>query len=200
MSRSSNCERIQVLNMTKNSNFLEAARICVIHNNTRNLMVVHLRKILEYEMISRRWGWPDGQTLRESCLAISVHLSQEGRGPHHHVETGKRWCKIWASPERHLWHYFFHFLPRFQTLGRGPTFGSPWSCSTTSCLRRGRVAPPYLSMTWPSLRHCWYKSVIFVIKRKPKNYDFLAPTTLALSQHCPDSFEKNYINRTKIWA
>jgi len=32
--------------------------------------------------------------------------------------------RIWASPTRHLWHYFFRFWPLVQTLGRCPTVGS----------------------------------------------------------------------------
>jgi len=31
--------------------------------------------------------------------------------------------------------------PLVQTLGRGPTVGSPWSSSTLLSLRRGQVAP-----------------------------------------------------------
>jgi len=37
---------------------------------------------------------------------------------------------IWASPACHLWHYFFQFWPLVQTLGHGPTVGSPWSSYT----------------------------------------------------------------------
>jgi len=80
----------------------------------------------------------------------------EGRGPHHHFEAARRWCSssagsnlpppwlshIRTSPARHLRHYFFHFWPLFQTLGRGPTVGSPWSSSTPPSLGRGRAAPP----------------------------------------------------------
>jgi len=50
--------------------------------------------------------------------------------------------RIRASPARHLWHYFFHFWPLVQTLGRGPSVGSPWSSSTPLSLGRSRVAPP----------------------------------------------------------
>jgi len=50
--------------------------------------------------------------------------------------------RIRASPARNLRHYFFHFWPLVQTLGRGPTIGSPWSSSTPPSLGRGRVAPP----------------------------------------------------------
>jgi len=49
--------------------------------------------------------------------------------------------RIWASPARRLWHYFFHFRPLVQTLGRGPTVGTPWSFSTTPSLGRGLLAP-----------------------------------------------------------
>jgi len=49
---------------------------------------------------------------------------------------------IWASPACHLWHYFFHFWPLVQTLGHGPSFGSPWSSSKPPSLGRGWVAPP----------------------------------------------------------
>jgi len=97
-------------------------------------------------------GWSD---FRESCLAISAYLSYDGRGPHHHVEAARRWCRrdkterppsglsrIWASPARHLWHYFFHFWPLVLTLGRGPTVGSLWSFSTPPSLERGQTAPP----------------------------------------------------------
>jgi len=35
-----------------------------------------------------------GQAPRGSCLAISAHLSDRGRGPHHHVEAARRWCSI----------------------------------------------------------------------------------------------------------
>jgi len=94
---------------------------------------------------------------------------KEGRGPHHHVEAARRWCSQkpegeffmqrlrtpsagydsplpWlshsrASTARHLWHYFFHFWPLVQTLGRGPTAGFPWCSSTPPSLGRGRVAP-----------------------------------------------------------
>jgi len=57
-----------------------------------------------------------------------------------------RLSRIWASPVRHLWHYFFHFWPLVQTLGRGPTVESPWSSSTPPSLRRGRVAPQPLQL------------------------------------------------------
>jgi len=33
--------------------------------------------------------------------------------------------RIWASPARHLWHYFLHLWPLVLTNGRGPTVGSP---------------------------------------------------------------------------
>jgi len=49
--------------------------------------------------------------------------------------------RIWASPTRHLWHYF-HFCPLVQTMERDPTVGPPWSSSTPPSLGRGRVAPP----------------------------------------------------------
>jgi len=48
---------------------------------------------------------------------------------------------IWASPVRYLWHHFFHLWSLVQTLGRGPTFGSPWNSSTPPSLGRGRVVP-----------------------------------------------------------
>jgi len=49
---------------------------------------------------------------------------------------------IWASPARHLWHYFFYLWPLVQPLGRGLIIGSSWSSSTPTSLGRGRVAPP----------------------------------------------------------
>jgi len=48
--------------------------------------------------------------------------------------------RIWASPPRHLWHYF-HIWPLVQIFGRCPTVGSPCS-STPPTLGRGQVAPP----------------------------------------------------------
>jgi len=50
--------------------------------------------------------------------------------------------RTWASPARHLCHYFFHFWPLVQTLERGLTVASPWSSSTPPSLGRGRVVPP----------------------------------------------------------
>jgi len=49
---------------------------------------------------------------------------------------------IWASPARHLWHYFFHFWPLVQILGRDPTVVFAWSFSTPPSRGRGQVAPP----------------------------------------------------------
>jgi len=57
---------------------------------------------------------------------------------------------IWAFPARHVWHYF-HFWPLVQTLGRGPTVGSPLSSSTLLSLGRGRVAPPPRPEDWKKL-------------------------------------------------
>jgi len=50
--------------------------------------------------------------------------------------------RIWASPARHCWYYFFHFWPLVQTLERGPTVGSSWGSSAPPSLGRGRVASP----------------------------------------------------------
>jgi len=50
--------------------------------------------------------------------------------------------RIRASPARHLRNHFFHFWFLVQTLGRGPTVGSPWSSPTPPSLGKGRVAPP----------------------------------------------------------
>jgi len=37
------------------------------------------------KMISDDWGWPDGRSPRDSCLAISAHFSDRGAetGPPH---------------------------------------------------------------------------------------------------------------------
>jgi len=65
------------------------------------------------------------------------------RTPYAGSDSPTPWLsRIWASPERHLQHYFFHFWPLVQTLGRVPTVGSLWSSSMPLSLRRGRVAPP----------------------------------------------------------
>jgi len=50
--------------------------------------------------------------------------------------------RIRASSARHLRHHFFHFWPLVQTLGSGPTVGSPWSSSTLPSLGRGTGGPP----------------------------------------------------------
>jgi len=83
----------------------------------------------------------------------------EGREPHHHVEAARRWCSI-RHPLQDLTHLLLDcpasepllcaifgttssiFDHWFQTSGRGPTDGSPWSSSTPLSLGRGRVAPP----------------------------------------------------------
>jgi len=52
---------------------------------------------------------------------------------------------FWASPARHLRHYF-RFSPLVETFGRGQTVSveSLWGSSTPPFLERGRVAPPPL--------------------------------------------------------
>jgi len=62
-----------------------------------------------------------------------------------HRLTSSFWLpRTRAYPARHFRHYFFHFWPLVQTLGRGLTVGSPWSSSTPLSLGKGRVAPsPY---------------------------------------------------------
>jgi len=60
-------------------------------------------------------------------------------------------------------HYLFHFWPLVQTLGCGPTVGSPWSSSTPPSLGRSRVAPPipsHLLLLEYQFRAIWLISCI----------------------------------------
>jgi len=140
------------------------------------ILRLSLTKPRFWSLIPDDWGRPDGRAPRDSCLAISAHLSdrragtvpprwggetlvqaaeffmQRLRTPSAGSNSPPPWLSgIRTSPARHLRHHFFHFWPLVQTLGRFPTVGSPWSSSTPPSLRRGRVAPPPL----PSF--CWAK-------------------------------------------
>jgi len=77
--------------------------------------------------------------------------------------------RIWASPARHLWHHYFHFWPPLQTLGRGPTVGSPWSSSTPLSLGRDRVAPSLLLMDTQQVVTClcWLLILYWVLWKWP---------------------------------
>jgi len=86
---------------------------------------------------ARRWCESEGTARRRRILL--AHLRTPSAGS----DSPPPWLScIRASPAGHLWHHFFHFWPLVQTLGRGPTVGSPWSSFTPPSLGRGRVAPP----------------------------------------------------------
>jgi len=47
------------------------------------------RRPVRFQTIVRR---PDGRTPRGICLAISTHLTGEGRGLNHYEKAARRWC------------------------------------------------------------------------------------------------------------